>query len=75
MYEPHVRAWGKAEIDREKARGEADALIIAAEGRAKSNKLLAGSVTQELIEYTKAQRWDGKMPQVTGGSTPMIKID
>ena len=68
-------AKAQAEIDREKARGEADALIIAAEGRAKSNKLLASSVTPELIEYTKAQRWDGKMPQVTGSNTPMIKLD
>lgn len=68
-------AKAQADIEREKARGEADALVIAAEGRAKSNKLLASSVTPELIEYTKAQRWDGKMPQVTGGGTPIIKLD
>lgn len=68
-------ATAQAQIEREKARGEADALVIAAEGRAKSNKLLADSVTPQLIEYTKAQRWDGKMPQVTGSNTPMIKLD
>lgn len=55
-------AKAQAEIDREKARGEADAAIIAAEGQAKANRLIAESITPSLIQYHNAQRWDGKLP-------------
>lgn len=68
-------AKAQAEIAREEARGEADAAIIAAKGRAESNKMIQASITKELIEYTKAQRWDGKLPQVTGSSVPMINMN
>ena len=68
-------AKAQAEIAREEARGDADAAIIAAKGRAESNKMIQASITKELIEYTKAQRWDGKLPQVTGSSVPMINMN
>lgn len=67
-------AKAQAEIAREEARGEADAAIIAAKGRSESNKLIQASITQELIEYTKAQRWNGQLPTTTGGAIPMINI-
>lgn len=67
-------AKAQAEIDREKARGEADAVIIAAEAQAKANKLMAESITPNLIQYHNAQRWDGKLPQVTGAGAPFISL-
>ncbi len=67
-------AKAQAEIEREKARGEADAKLIAAEAEAKANKLVSQSVDTNLVNYLQAQRWDGKLPQVTGGATPLIQL-
>lgn len=67
-------AKAQAEIEREKARGEADAKLIAAKAEAESNRLIAASVSQTLVDYMQVQQWDGKLPQVTGGSTPMIDM-
>jgi regulator of protease activity HflC (stomatin/prohibitin superfamily) len=67
-------AKAQAEIEREKARGEADAKLIAAEAEAKANKLISQSVDANLVNYLQAQRWDGKLPQVTGGVTPLIQL-
>ena len=67
-------AKAQAEIEREKARGEADAKLIAAEAEAKANKLVSQSVDSNLVNYLQAQRWDGKLPQVTGGATPFVQL-
>lgn len=67
-------AKAQAEIDREKARGEADAVIIAAEAQAKANRLMADSVTPNLIQYHNVQRWDGKLPTMMTGAVPMVNI-
>ena len=67
-------ATATAQIEREKARGEADAVLIAAEAKAKANNLLQASITPELIEYTKVQRWDGVLPSTTGGVVPFISV-
>ena len=55
------------------AEAEAEAIRIKAEAEAAANKALAESLTPEIIEYNKIQRWDGKMPQVTGG-TPIVDL-
>lgn len=67
-------AKAQAEIEREKARGEADAKKISAKGEADANQLIQASLTPALVEYVKAQRWDGKLPTVTGGATPLINM-
>lgn len=61
----------KAEIE---ARGKAEAMEIEANGIAKANQIIKQSLTTELIEYNTVEKWDGKLPQVTGGSTPMITL-
>ena len=67
-------AKAQAEIERAKAQGEADAVMIAAKAEAEANRLKQATLTGELVQYTLAQRWDGKLPQVTGGSTPLLNI-
>lgn len=67
-------AKAQAEIEREKARGEADAKLIAARAEAEANRMIAASISQTLVEYKGVQTWDGKLPQVTGGSTPFIDL-
>jgi regulator of protease activity HflC (stomatin/prohibitin superfamily) len=61
----------KARIE---AKGKADAQLIEAEGRAKANAKLQQSITPELIEYEKAKRWDGKLPQVQGNAGVMMQM-
>lgn len=67
-------AAAQAQIEREKARGEADALVIQAEGQAKANRLLSESLSDRLVEYKAIQTWDGKLPQVSGGATPFVDL-
>ena len=50
-----VIAEAEAEVIRKKAQAQADA-----------NKLLSESLTPEVVEYEKIQKWDGKLPYATG---------
>ena len=63
----------KAETEKQTAitiaEAEAEAARIKAEAEAAANKALTESLSPELIEYNKIQKWDGKLPQVSGGST------
>ena len=51
------------------AEAEAEALKIKAQAEAEANAILSASITKELVEYNKIEKWDGSLPQVTGGST------
>lgn len=68
------KAKAQADIDRAKAQGEADSVLIAAKSQAQANNLLSQSITENLVKYKTLERWDGKLPQVTGGSTPMLQL-
>ena len=50
------------------AQAQADALMIQADAEAEANKKIAASITDELIEMTKFERWDGVLPKVSGGT-------
>lgn len=57
-----------------KADGEAKCAILKAESEAKANLVLSQSITVELIQWQSVQKWDGKMPHVTGGALPFIGV-
>ena len=63
----------KAETEKQtiitNAEAEAEALKIKAQAEAEANAILSASITKELVEYNKIEKWDGSLPQVTGGST------
>lgn len=69
----------KAETEKQtaitNAQAQAEAIKIKAEAEAEANKVLAQSLTKEIIEYNKIQKWNGELPKVTGGSVPMINVD
>lgn len=67
-------AKGKADAMKEEAAGEAAAITLRAQAQAQANKVLAESVTPQLVEYEKARKWDGRLPTMTGGVTPMIQV-
>lgn len=56
------------------AEGQARCVMLKAESEAKANHLLSQSVTKELIQWQATQKWDGKLPQVTGDCMPMINL-
>ena len=56
-------------------KAEADQAIATARGEAEANRIVTQSLSQELIQYYAIQKWDGKLPSVTGGSSiPMINL-
>ncbi len=61
-----------AEANANVARIEADAKAYAMEREAEMNAKLAASLTSELLYYMEISQWDGKLPQITGGVTPII---
>lgn len=65
----------QAEQAKIKADGEAEAMRIKAEAEAAANRMIASSITSELIEMTKWESWNGEMPYVTGGATPIINVE
>ncbi len=64
----------QAQGDSIKAAGKAKAILAEAEAQAKANDLLSRSVTANLVQYEMAKKWDGKMPQVSSGTMPLLQI-
>ena len=63
-----------AEKAKIKAEGDAEAKRIAAEAEAEANKKIAGSLTPELIEKEKIEKWNGTVPQIQGDATPIVNM-
>lgn len=56
------------------AEAKAAAIQKEAEAKAEANRKLAQSLNNTVVEYEKIQKWDGKLPAVTG-STALVGID
>lgn len=58
------------EAEQKKIEADAKAYIVEkeAEAEAKANEMKQKTITDNLIEYEKIQKWDGKLPQVSGGN-------
>lgn len=57
------------------AKGEAESILMVAKAQADANKLLSESITTTLVNYKSLEKWDGKLPYMTGGgAVPMIQI-
>lgn len=57
-----------------KAQGEAQAILVKAQAQAKANKLINSSLTPALVEYKKILKWNGTLPQVTGGAGTLVNL-
>jgi regulator of protease activity HflC (stomatin/prohibitin superfamily) len=70
-----AQATGQANATVAEAEGSAKATLTKAEAQAKANDLLSKSITQPLIQYEQLQKWDGRLPLLTGsGPTPFVDI-
>jgi regulator of protease activity HflC (stomatin/prohibitin superfamily) len=64
----------QAQGDSIKAAGRAKAIMAEAEAQARANQLLSASITPTLVQYELTKKWNGQMPQVTGGATPLLQL-
>lgn len=67
-----IQAAAEAEAAKVKAEGEAESLRIRAEAEAEANDMIAKSLTPELIESQKIEKWDGKLPSIQGSAGTII---
>ena len=65
----------QAEQAKIKAEGEAEAKRISAQAEAEANRKIAESLTPELIEKLKIERWNGDVPQVQGNGVPILNLE
>lgn len=57
------------------AEGRAMAITLEATAQAEANRTLSESIDNKILDFKKLERWDGKLPKVTGGSDSMILIN
>ncbi|WNL50723.1 prohibitin family protein [Ruegeria phage RpAliso] len=71
-----AEAIAEAAKTRERAAGDADAILAKATAQAEANRLLADSLTPEVLRSMALEKWDGSLPRMTGdGPVPMISVD
>ena len=63
-----------AQGDSIRASGRAMAILTEAQAQAEANRLLSASITPTLVQYEMTKKWNGQMPQVTGGATPLLQL-
>jgi len=56
------------------AKGEAEAIQVVAQGQAKANDALSRSITPILVQYKSIEKWNGILPQVSGGAVPFVDL-
>jgi len=56
------------------AKGEAESILVVAQGQAKANDALSRSITPILVQYKGIEKWNGILPQVSGGAMPLIDL-
>ncbi|MBQ9951864.1 MAG: prohibitin family protein [Clostridia bacterium] len=69
-----IAAQAKADVAKIEADAEAYAITAKAAAEAEANLKVAESLTGELIEYTQAQLWDGKLPDTYVGSSDSLPV-
>jgi regulator of protease activity HflC (stomatin/prohibitin superfamily) len=72
--EAEQKAEGEAKAQVTMAKAAAESTLLKANAEAKANLTVSSSLTKDIIEYEKVKNWDGKLPQVTGGSGTLISI-
>ena len=56
------------------AKGEAESIQVVAQGQAKANEALSRSISPILVQYKGIEKWNGILPQVSGGAVPFVDL-
>lgn len=70
-----IAAQAKAERDKIAAEAEAYTIMTKAEAEAEANEKVAASLSDSLIDYVRAQAWDGKLPTITGNTPAIVDMN
>ena len=70
-----IAAQAAADVAKIEADAEAYAVKVQADAQAEANKKINASLTEDLINYNKVNRWDGKLPMFNGGGQTIPVID
>ena len=69
----------KSETDKQtaiiNAEANAETIRITAEAEAKANQITNDSLSKNVIEYNKVEKWNGELPKVTGSSGSLVSFD
>jgi regulator of protease activity HflC (stomatin/prohibitin superfamily) len=57
-----------------RAEGEANAMLIQARAEGERQERLRRTMTPELVQWQAIQKWDGRMPMVSGGGNTLIDM-
>ena len=57
-----------------KAEGEAQSVLVRAKAETEANRMLQSTLTAILIQNKTIDKWNGVLPQVTGGSMPLLNL-
>jgi len=68
------KAEADAKIEVAKAEGAAKAMKIKADAEAYYNRTISASLSTMIVQEDWIEKWDGKLPQVSGGNTPFIQL-
>lgn len=69
-----IEAAAAAEIKKINADAAAYEIIAEAEAEAEANTLISQSLTNELISYAYANKWDGKLPTYMAGDEETVPV-
>jgi regulator of protease activity HflC (stomatin/prohibitin superfamily) len=68
----------KAETEKQtaitNAQAEAESTKIRAEAEAEANRLINESLSDQIIENKKIEKWDGQLPKVTGSNGSLVDV-
>lgn len=70
-----AKAKAEADIKIAEARGRGESVLIEAKAQAEANRLVAASVTSDLVQYRALDRWDGVLPRLLGSGAAMPFLD
>lgn len=68
------QAEANAKIAVAEAEGAAKAMKIKADAEAYYNRTISASLSPMIVQEDWIEKWDGKLPQVSGGNTPLIQM-
>lgn len=70
-----IAAQAQAERNKIAADAEAYSIMTKAEAEAEANAKVAASLSDALIDYVRAQAWDGKLPTITGDTPTIVDMN
>ncbi len=69
-----IHAQADAEVTKVKAEAEAAATRMTASAQSEANKELSQSINKNWIQFRSVERWDGKLPQISGQNLPFVSL-